>query len=160
MEKFYEGFCKVELVVAIFGLVTSVAVIFISAMLRTLGNPINWGTDIALLLFTWSTFLGADIAFRAGKLVNVDILFNRMGGKPQKALKLVIYLICLVFLIAMVYLGAIQSVKTWYRAFQGIPFLSYTWVTLSVPVCCASMVVTTLIKMYHTVKDEDERTVF
>ena len=80
----------------------------------------------------------------------MDILFNRMGGKPQKALKLVIYLICLVFLIAMVYLGAIQSVKTWYRAFQGIPFLSYTWVTLSVPVCCASMVVTTLIKMYHT----------
>ncbi len=158
MKKFYETFCKTELTLAIFGLVTSVAVIFLSAMLRTFGRPINWGTDIALLLFTWSTFLGADIAFRAGKLVNVDILFNRLFGKPQKVMKLIIYLICLGFLVAMVYLGAIQSVKTWSRSFQGIPALSYTWVTLSVPVSCASMTVTTLIKMYHTIKSQDECT--
>lgn len=158
MKKFYEAFCKIELTLAIFGLVTSVAVIFLAAMLRTLGSPINWGTDIALLLFTWSTFLGADIAFRAGKLVNVDILFNRLFGKPQKVTKLIIYLICLGFLAAMVYLGAIQSVKTWSRSFQGIPALSYTWVTLSVPVSCASMAVTTLIKMHHTLKDQDECT--
>ncbi|WP_101909197.1 TRAP transporter small permease [Marasmitruncus massiliensis] len=158
MKKFYEAFCKIELTLAIFGLVTSVAVIFLAAMLRTLGSPINWGTDIALLLFTWSTFLGADIAFRANKLVNVDILFNRLFGKPQKVTKLIIYLICLGFLAAMVYLGAIQSVKTWSRSFQGIPALSYTWVTLSVPVSCASMAVTTLIKMHHTLKDQDECT--
>ncbi|MBE6906833.1 MAG: TRAP transporter small permease [Ruminococcaceae bacterium] len=158
MKKFYEAFCKIELTLAIFGLVTSVAVIFLAAMLRTFGSPINWGTDIALLLFTWSTFLGADIAFRAGKLVNVDILFNRLFGKPQKVTKLIIYLICLGFLAAMVYLGAIQSVKTWSRSFQGIPALSYTWVTLSVPVSCASMAVTTLIKMHHTLKDQDECT--
>ena len=160
MKKLYEKFCKVEMVVAIFGLVSSVAAIFIAAVMRTLNHPINWGTDIALLLFTWSTFLGADIAFRAGKLVNVDILFNRMSGWPQKLLKIVIYLICLTFLVAMVYLGAIQSVKTWYRSFQGIPFLSYTWVTLSVPVCCASMSVTTLIKIFHTIKDRDQRFIF
>lgn len=158
MKKFYEAFCKIELTLAIFGLVTSVTVIFLAAMLRTLGSPINWGTDIALLLFTWSTFLGADIAFRANKLVNVDILFNRLFGKPQKVTKLIIYLICLGFLAAMVYLGAIQSVKTWSRSFQGIPALSYTWVTLSVPVSCASMAVTTLIKMHHTLKDQDECT--
>ena len=158
MKKFYDAFCKTELTLAIFGLVTSVAVIFLSAMLRTFGSPINWGTDIALLLFTWSTFLGADIAFRAGKLVNVDILFNRLFGKPQKVMKLIIYLICLGFLVAMVYLGSIQSVKTWSRSFQGIPALSYTWVTLSVPVSCASMAVTTLIKMYHTLKNQDECT--
>ncbi len=158
MKKFYETFCKIELTLAIFGLVTSVAVIFLAAMLRTFGSPINWGTDIALLLFTWSTFLGADIAFRANKLVNVDILFNRLFGKPQKVTKLIIYLICLGFLAAMVYLGAIQSVKTWSRSFQGIPALSYTWVTLSVPVSCASMAVTTLIKMHHTLKDQDECT--
>ncbi len=160
MKKFYKVFCQAEMALAIFGLVTSVMVIFISAILRTIGHPINWGTDIALLLFTWSTFLGADIAFRSGKLVNVDILFNKVPTGPQKALKLLIYLICLGFLGAMVYLGIIQSIKTWYRAFQGIPFLSYTWVTLSIPVSCASMAVTTLIKMYYTIKDQDVRTIF
>ena len=160
MKKFYEKFCKAEMAVAIVCLVTSVTVIFVSAVLRTIGSPIHWGTDVALLLFTWSTFLGADIAFRAGKLVNVDVLFNRLPQRPQKVLKLVVYTICLLFLIAMVYLGIIQSIKTWYRAFQGIPFLSFTWVTLSIPVSCASMAVTTIIKMYMTVKDQDVRTVF
>ncbi len=156
MKKLYEKLCKIEMTVAIIGLVTSVSVIFIAAVLRTFGRPINWGTDIALLLFTWSTFLGADIAFRANKLVNVDIIFSRLAGKTKKAGKLIIYLICLVFLLAMVYLGSIQSVKTWSRSFQGIPALSYTWVTLSVPVSCASMTVTTLLKMRRTFYNLDE----
>lgn len=160
MRNIYKKICAAEMTVAVFGLITSVSIIFIAAVLRALGHPVNWGTDVALLLFTWSTFLGADIAFRDGKLVNVDILFNRLTPKTQKALKLVIYMICLVFLIAMVYLGGVQSVKTWYRAFQGIPFLSYTWVTLSVPVSCASMAVSAVIKMVQTVKDQDVRTVF
>ncbi len=130
--------------------------IFISAIMRTIGHPINWGTDVALLLFTWSTFLGADLAWRQGKLVNVDILFKSLPQRAQKILKIVIYLICLVFLCAMVYFGAIQSVKTWHRSFNGIPWLSFTWVTLSVPIACASMVVTTILKIYATVKDQND----
>lgn len=158
MKEFYRKFCEGEMAVAIVCLVTSVAVIFIAAVMRAAGHPINWGTDIALLLFTWSTFLGADLAFRQGKLINVDIIIKILPKKVQKFMKLVIYAICLCFLCCMVYLGFIQSVKTWYRSFQGIPFLSYTWVTLSFPVASLSMVVTTLIKIVRTVKDQDELT--
>jgi len=110
--------------------------------------PINWGLDIALLLFTWSTFLGADIAFREDKLINVDILFLKMPKSLQRPLELVIYIIIFIFLSALIYLGAILSVFTWPRTFQGIPALSYTWVTISVPVCSFLMIITTVIKMY------------
>ncbi|WP_243008988.1 TRAP transporter small permease subunit [Clostridium sp. AM58-1XD] len=154
----YRKFCEGEMAVAIICLVTSVAVIFIAAVMRAAGHPINWGTDIALLLFTWSTFLGADLAFRQGKLINVDLLFNQLPQNMKKFMKLVIYAICLFFLCSMVYLGFVQSVKTWYRSFQGIPFLSYTWVTLSVPVACLSMTVTTIIKIVRTIRGEDELT--
>ena len=77
--------------------------------------------------------MGADLAFRQGKLINVDVIIKILPQDIQKLMKLIIYVICLVFLCSMVYLGFLQSVKTWYRSFQGIPFLSYTWVTLSVP---------------------------
>lgn len=76
MKEFYKKFCDVEMALAIICLVTSVVVIFIAAVMRAVGHPINWGTDIALLLFSWSTFLGADLAFRQGKLINVDVIIN------------------------------------------------------------------------------------
>ena len=158
MKQFYKKFCDAEMAVAVVCLVTSVTVIFTAAVMRAIGHPINWGTDIALLLFTWSTFLGADLAFRQGKLINVDVIIKILPHNVQKVMKLIIYVICLGFLCSMVYLGFIQSVKTWYRAFQGIPFLSYTWVTLSVPVSCLSMVVTTIIKIVRTVRNQDELT--
>ena len=158
MIKYYEKFSKAEVAVASICLITCVSVIFISALLRVIGHPINWATDLSLLLFTWSTFMGADIAFRAGKLVNVDILANMLPDCMRKWNKIVIYSVCLIFLCALVYLGLIQSVKTWHRSFNGISWLSYTWVTLSVPVCCLSMVVTTLLKIRDTVKNVAELT--
>lgn len=140
--------CNIEVVLAIICLLLSVFIIVISAIMRKIGMPINWGLDIALLLFTWSTFLGADIAFRDDKFINVDILFLKMPKSLQRPLELVIYITIFIFLSALIYLGAILSAFTWPRTFQGIPTLSYTWVTLSVPVCSFFMIITTVIKMF------------
>ena len=93
MKDFYKKMCNVEYVLAIICLLLSVFIIVISAIMRKIGMPINWGLDIALLLFTWSTFLGADIAFREDKFINVDILFLKMPKSLQKPLELVIYII-------------------------------------------------------------------
>ena len=67
MKEFYKKFCDVEMALAIICLVTSVVVIFIAAVMRAVGHPINWGTDIALLLFSWSTFFGGGFGVSAGK---------------------------------------------------------------------------------------------
>lgn len=145
--------CNIELVLAIIFLLLSVFLIFISAVIRKVGMPINWGLDIALLLFAWSTFLGADIAFREDKFMNIDILFLKMPKSLQKPLELVIYITILIFLSALIYLGAILSVFTWSRTFQGIPALSYTWITLSIPVCSFLMVITTVNKMLKCLRN-------
>lgn len=145
--------CNIELVLAIIFLLLSVFLIFISAVIRKVGMPINWGLDIALLLFAWSTFLGADIAFREDKFMNIDILFLKMPKSLQRPLELVIYITILIFLSALIYLGAILSVFTWPRTFQGIPALSYTWITLSIPVCSFLMVITTVNKMLKCLRN-------
>ncbi len=145
--KFYDKLCEFEVSLSGSCLLGTVVVIFIAAVARVCGEPVTWGFDAALLLFTWGVFVGADAAYREGKMVHVDIFSERFPLAWHKPMKLLVYLIISAFLIALIYLGFILSVRTWHRSFQGIPALSYTWVTLSVPISSVLMLVTTAIKV-------------
>lgn len=149
MKWFYKKLCQTEVVLSGICLIASVALIFLQAILRTLDRPINWGFYIALFLFTWSTFLAADVAYRNNTTVYVDVFINRMPQGLQKALRMVCYLLSLAFMVGMVYYGAVLFVKSWARPYQGMPGFSYSWVTLSVPVGFGLMAITTLRKMYY-----------
>lgn len=153
MKAFYKKICVMEIVLAAAFLLITVFVIFAAAVMRTLGYPINWALDIALLLFTWGVFLGADVAYRENKFVNVDIFFLKLPRRIQRPLELTLYGIIFLFLFTMVYQGAVMSVSTRHRSFQGIPALSYTWVTLSVPICSFLMIVSTVIKIVQKFLD-------
>lgn len=149
MKRFYKKLCQAEVALSGVCLIASVALIFVQAVLRTANRPINWGFYIALFLFTWSTFLAADVAYRNNTTVFVDVFINRMPPSVQKMLRIICYLLSLAFMTGMTYYGAILFVKSWARPFQGIPGFSYSWVTLSVPVGFGLMVITTLRKMYY-----------
>ncbi|MCG8479735.1 MAG: TRAP transporter small permease subunit [Spirochaetales bacterium] len=146
----YRILCRVEAAVAAVSLLVTVAVIFSLAIFRTLGVPIHWALDVALLVFAWGVFLGADVAFREDKLVNVDLVLTRLPDRIQAAIQLVLYLLIGAFLAAFVYYGVDLSISTQHRSFQGIPALSYTWVTASVPVSSFLMLITVSIKIYNT----------
>ena len=64
MKKFYEKVCKLEELIALI-LVAGIAVlVFVSALMRTVGHPLNWAQDVALIAFAWLIFLGSDVAMR------------------------------------------------------------------------------------------------
>src|SRR5690554_1103794 len=105
MKKLYDKICEIEINIASLLLISTVFILFSSAILRTVGKPVNWGWDIALLFFTWSAFLAGDIAFRENEMVLVDIFVTRFPKKLQRALELIVYLIIFVFLGALIYLG-------------------------------------------------------
>ena len=144
----YKSICKGELFLAIAALVSSVCLVFLTAMMRTLNRPINWGMDIALLLFTWSVFFSADLAYRNNSTVFVDVVVNRLPVSATKVIKLICCIIILVFMTAMVYLGILLCIRSRARTFQGIPGFSFSWVTMSVPVSFTLMIITTLRKIY------------
>ena len=144
MEKIYKLICQAEMYVAVICLTTSTSVLFISAVMRTIRRPISWGLDIALLLFTWSTFLGADIAFRNNALVNVDMLVKILPRALQRLLEVVVYLIMLGAILCLLYFGFRLTVISSARSFQGTPWLSYSWASASVPVSMAMMLVSAL----------------
>jgi TRAP-type C4-dicarboxylate transport system permease small subunit len=152
MKKVYEYICKGETFVIKIFMVFIVGLVFIAASTRYLGYPINWSVDMATCLFAWCTFLGGDVAFRNNKLMNVEFLISKLPEKNRKVIELLSLFIILIFLAAMIGYGVWLSYTTRFRAFQGIPGFSYTWVTLSVPVAALLMMVTTILKIREKLK--------
>ena len=147
MGKLYGRICKSEVYVAAFCFTAACLTLFTAAIFRTLGRPLNWSMDISLFLFSWSVFLSADVALRAGKLVTVEVLFNQFKPALQKWLKIISYCVIFVFLLALVVYGIRLSFITRARAFQGIPKFSYTWVTISVPIGAFLQIITVGLKL-------------
>ena len=83
VKRTYAGMCAVEAALSAVCLITTVVVIFSLAVFRSFDIPIHWALDTALLVFTWGVFLGADVAFREDKLVNVDFVYTRAAGKTE-----------------------------------------------------------------------------
>lgn len=147
MKKLYEYICKGETFVIKVFLVFFVGLVFIAASTRYMGHPINWSVDIAVCLFAWCTFLGADVAMRNNKLMNVDFFISKLPGKNKNFIEIINLILILIFLAALIGFGVWLSYTTRFRSFQGIPGFSYTYVTLSVPIGGALMVITTMLKI-------------
>jgi TRAP-type C4-dicarboxylate transport system permease small subunit len=147
MKRIYELICRYEMRIAQSALGILSLLVFAAAVGRTLYYPLNWAMDAATFLFAWTVFLGADAAMRMDRLFAIELVTGKLPPRGQLYLKLVNYLIIVVFLAGMIVYGVSLSFTTRLRTFQGIPGFSYTWVTLSVPAGCALMLITALLKI-------------
>jgi TRAP-type C4-dicarboxylate transport system permease small subunit len=152
MKILYEYICKFEALFVKVLFVFLVALVFIAAFTRYIGYPINWSVDMAQCLFAWCTFLAADIAMRNDKLMKVDFMVAKLSEKYRDIIEFINLFIILIFLLALIGFGIWLSYTTRFRSFQGIPGFSYTWVTLSVPVGGALMVITTILKIREKIR--------
>lgn len=146
MKKFYEYICKTEAYIAKGSLAILTGLVFFSAVARSLHYPVTWAVDAATFLFAWCVFLSADIAMRNDKLVTIDVLTGRLTKKARFYVKLFNYAIIILFLAFLILYGLSLCYTSRFVAFQGIPGFSYTWVALSVPVGCALMLITAVLK--------------
>jgi TRAP-type C4-dicarboxylate transport system permease small subunit len=147
MKRIYEFICKQEMLIAKCALGILSLLVLSAAVGRTLYHPLNWAMDAATFLFAWTVFLGADAAMRLDRLFSIEVITSKLTRKAQLYLKIINYLIIVIFLAGMIGYGLWLSYTTRLRTFQGIPGFSYTWVTLSVPVGCALMLTTAILKI-------------
>lgn len=147
MRAFYNFLCRYEMRAAQFALALLSVLVLVAAVGRTVHYPLNWAMDAATFLFAWTVFLGADAAMRLDRLFCIEIVSAKLPPRGQAYLKLANYVIIVVFLLGMIGYGFYLSYTTRLRTFQGIPGFSYTWVTLSVPVGCALMLITAILKI-------------
>jgi len=147
MKKLYGFICAGEAFVAQSLLVAMVVLVFGAGIARVVGYPINWAIDMATCLFAWACFFSADIAWRNDKLMSVDVIVNYFPEKAKKGFRMVNYAILVVFLTYIVGAGLWISYVSRARAFQGIPAISYSWVTLSLPIGGVLLLISTILKI-------------
>ncbi len=151
MEKLYQRFLRAEAILAGTFLVLMVLLIFAGGVARMMHHPINWTIDLATSFFAWAVFLCADIAWRNDALMSIDVLAERLPPRAQHALRQVNYAIISAFLLYAIYAGLWLSWVSRARSFQGIPGVSYSWVTMSLPVGAFLLLVTTLLKIGNAI---------
>ena len=147
MGRVYERICAVQALIAAAFLVLMVLLIFLGGVMRALGEPINWSNDAATAFFAWACFLCADIAWRRNSLMSIDLVTARLPHGARRLLTLCNYAIIIVFLVYVLIGGLYLSWISRARSFQGIPEVSYSWVTLSMPFGAVLLLVTAFLKV-------------
>jgi TRAP-type C4-dicarboxylate transport system permease small subunit len=154
LKLFYGYFCKLEEFLVSLFIAVITFLVFISAIARGLSHPLNWATDISLLLFAWLVFLGADTALRKADFVRVDMLVIRFPEKLQKFLYYFMYVLSIGFLCVLIRFGIPLSIENSKRLFQTLG-ISYSWATISAPVGSVLLIITIILKLVSHWKDKN-----
>jgi TRAP-type transport system small permease protein len=147
MRAVYSLLLRLEAILAGVLLMLMVLLIFTGGIARLLHHPLNWTIDLATCFFAWGVFLCADIAWRRDQLMSIDALTSRVPPRVARALSYANHAIIAVFLGYAIWAGIELSRFSWARSFQGIPGVSYSWVTMSISVGSALLLLTTLLKL-------------
>lgn len=150
MKRFYASFCASEVIIAALFLVLMVALILLGSIARLIGSPLNWTIDLASCLFAWACFMAADIAWRQGGLMSVQLVTERLPPRVQRALTIVNLLLIAAFLAFLIHTGIRLAIVSSTRTFQGIAGVSYSWITASLPFGCGLLLTTTLLRLGAT----------
>jgi TRAP-type C4-dicarboxylate transport system permease small subunit len=152
IRKIYHALCKAEVFICGVGFLFLVAFVFMSAILRFFRVSMSWNIDLAMFLLAWTAFLGADIAWRSGQLVGVDIVTRQFPPKIQKIVTILLYFIILSALALIVIFGISLAVTERVRTYQSIP-IPYSLVTLSIVAASSSMILSTILKIRRGILD-------
>ena len=116
----------------------------------------SWNIDLAMLLLAWTSFLGADIAWRSGQLIGIDIITRHLPKKLQKVISLFIYGIILFLTCVICVYGARLVWVERLRTYQSVP-IPYSVVTLSLVVATFSMAISTIGKIKNVIVSFKEK---
>jgi TRAP-type C4-dicarboxylate transport system permease small subunit len=157
MSRFFSFLLRLEAIIAALLLILMVLLIFLGGVARMMQMPLNWTIDLATCFFAWACFLCADIAWRSDAMMSVDLAVNRLPEQIRRLIGYINHLLICAFLVYLIYSGLILAYVSRARSFQGIPEISYSWVTLSLPVGSALLLLTTIGKLRAAIEADGLR---
>mgnify|MGYP001817847003 FL=1 len=156
LKKIYGYVCFSEELLAGIFLVAIMVLIFASGFARSVGHPLSWSMDAATFLFAWVVFFSADVALRQDRHISIEALTRYFPRNLQRNISIINYLFIVIFLGFLICYGVVLAYTSRFRTFQGIPGFSYMWVTLSVPIGCTLILITTIIKGKNLIQKANE----
>ncbi len=155
MRAIYRVLLSLEAILAGTLLLAMAGLIFAGGVARLMHHPINWTIDLSTCFFAWACFFCADIAWRRDSLMSLKALHDWLPGGARRGLDMANYLLIAAFLVYLIYSGVQLSWVSRARSFQGIPWISYSWVTMSLPVGSCLLLVTTILKFRRRLAGEE-----
>lgn len=146
MKAVYRTFCKIEEFISCVMFFSMTALVLCSALARLVDHPLSWSIDVAQILLAWTCFIGADVAYREKKLVGLELFTRNFSMKVRQLIELLIQILVLAALVIFIFVGIKLSYESRMRFFQTLP-VSYSLVTLSLPVSSMLMCVTAVIRI-------------
>lgn len=153
MQKLMEILDYIEIVVSQALLLVIVGLVFVSSVLRYLGHPINWTNALASGLFVWLIYIGADRALRRNKHIGMSFLVERFSKATRYFVEIITTLLIIVFLIIVSYLGMQLVLANTGRVFEELFFLSYSVVSVAIPIGTTLMTITLLSQLISKIKN-------
>ena len=84
----------------------------------------------------------------------IEVLTDRLPERLHFVFRMINYALISAFLLYLIVMGTYLSWISRARSFQGIPEISYSWVTLSLPVGAILLLVTTALKLRDDLRGE------
>jgi TRAP-type C4-dicarboxylate transport system permease small subunit len=150
MRKIYNALCKAEVFLCGVGFMFLILFVFGSAILRFFRVSLAWNIAMAMLLLAWTALLGADIAWREGQLVGIDLVTRNLPKTLQKCIQILVYLVVLTAMVVIFVFGARLAWVERVRTYQSMP-IPYSLVTLSLTLAAFSIVISTILKIKKAV---------
>lgn len=137
---------RIEFAIAATLLAAIVLLVFVSAIMRSVGHPVIWSIDMAQLLFIWLCFFGAVRALRDKAHIGIDLIIRFLPHGLRLGVETILSVITLIFLGLLSYEGTKLAFSNMQRQF-GDSGLSYFWVTIAVPVGCVLLAIALVYNM-------------
>lgn len=146
MEKISRVYVKTEDFITNLLMVGIVVFVFIASVMRWAGSPLSWTVEFAQFLFVWAIFLGANRCLRENSHISVDFFVKKMPLKVRAFLEIVINVLIMGFLIFLIIFGIQLSIENSARLISNLP-ISYSFVTMAVPIGSLLMIITLSFKL-------------
>ena len=156
MKKAYAKFCQLEQWLAMVLLAGITVLVFAAALMRTIGYPLNWAQDAALIMFAWLSFIGGDIALHSTGLIGIDLIVRHFPKAVQKGIDIAFKIVMLAFLAVLVVNGY-SYVMTGYKRLITTLNVSYAFVTASVPVGSLLMIISVSQNLWRSIRTPVEK---
>lgn len=104
-----------------------------------------------MFFLAWTSFLGADIAWRSGQLIGIDIVTRFFPKKMQKVVLIALYMVIFCVTAVICVFGMRLAWTERLRTYQSIP-IPYSLMTLSLVVATFSMSVSTVVKIVKCIQ--------
>ena len=120
-----------------------------------INQPLTWSEVLIRILLIWMIMLGAVIAFREGAQISLDFLF-RKSGRFQRSIHLVITLICVIYLLTIIYHGFDLTWRTRFQQIGSMEFLPMSVGYAALPVGALFAVIAVIANFLDPKRNELE----